>query len=279
MSFEGIPFPEVVLRDIADNAVRNLSSNQAVLDLIVGALPQRDKDSLRTALKKRPVQARIGYGLENPEDAQVTILLGNTSPTARTLGDVVGATEEVTTSIVTLPADISNAKGASFVAVETIASTTPLTGRVRLGDEVAMYSRVGQTVTLTARGVQHTEASFHYDGETAVFHDLSNRIGWGETCDLRVDALSSNPILNMVLAGTVKAALLLSAKTFNDAGLTLQSVRETDLAPRPQTWPAELLNRTLLVTVQRDFALPEAFDVLTRVDLQVDAEGLDDAAI
>lgn len=270
MSFEGIPYPEIVLRDVADTAMRNLYANPAVLDLMIAALPQRDQDSLRTAIKRRPIQTRIGYGLESLEDAQITVLTAGTMEMGRTLGDVVGETEEVPTFSTTLTADISPTAPLVLSLAAPAPGTLPLTGRLRLGgEEVAIYTRSGGALTLTARGVQHTDATWHYSGEAVVVHDLAVRVGWGESCDLRLDVLSSNPLLNMILAGTIKAALLLSAATFNDAGLTLRSIRETDLAPRPQAWPAELLNRTLLVSVQRDFALPEAFAALTRVDLEV----------
>jgi hypothetical protein len=269
--FAGLALPELVLRDIAAQAVAGLVNDPLTLDYVMAARPAEERDSLRTALLHRPGKARLGYALEELEDWQVTVFMtGTQSGRYRTLGDVVDMREDELV-VGVLASDITNVEGIVLPLVGGLPATPiPARGRVRIGGtELSVYHVASGQVWLDARGLQGTTASAWPVDTLCSFHELTEVVGWGETCRLRVDVLSSNAYLNLILAATIKAAMILSADAFNAQGLTLQDVDESDLTPRPALWPAHLFNRTLMVTVQRNFGLPDTLPIITRIDTEV----------
>jgi hypothetical protein len=277
--FPGIALPELIARDVAEDAVQRLLTTAEVLDFVMTSRPQAERDEMRTAIGIRPGKVRLGWSLEPEEDWQVTVFLANAAPNPRerTLGDVVGVVEEDELHAATLADTIDDSAGVTLALLGTLPAGLPPRGRVRIGNELAIYAISGSTVTLPHRGVQQTLAAAHEAGEIVFFHSLSQRTGWGEECTIRIDVLSSNAYLNLVLATTIKSALLLAAADFNAAGLTLRGISESDLTPRPTAWPAHLFNRTLTLSVQREFALPEEMPIITDTDavVGIDEEGID----
>lgn len=271
--FAGIALPELVVRDIAETAVTALLTDPTTLDYIMASRPQPERDAMRTALQHRPGKARIGYSLEGEEDWQVTVLMmGTSSGRFRTLGDVIALDEEPLAESALASSINANAEIPLPVVGGTPAGIPPR-GRVRIGGELAIYRlESGAAVILESRGILGTAATGWPTDTLVSFHELVTVVGWGETCRLRVDVLSSNSYLNIILAATVKAALVLNAAAFNAGGLTLQDIDESDLTPRPAAWPSHLFNRTLQVTVARDFGLPETLPILTKIDTEIEVE-------
>jgi len=273
MPFPGIPLPEEVVRNIAQSVIDKLDTNDfTIVEWAIGQLSPAERSSMRTAFHNRPGKARLGWHLEDAEDWQVTVVLGGTTSPYRSIGDAVGPTEEEVLYEDVLPAAITAERGV-FVAV-----TPPpeidddIGGVLRLVDEVAVWQRAAGGVTLTYRGVQATVAVAHPTGTRVAFFRLSERLGWGEMVQVRCDIHSTDAWFNLVLATTVKAALLASHAAFEQAGCTLHDLTETDVAPRPDFWPAPMMHRTLVVQVQRDFTVPE--DIRVILDIQTDVQAV-----
>lgn len=280
MSFPGIALPEEVTRTIAQSVIDKLdASDLTIVEWVVGQLSPAEQDSLRTAFRNRPGKARLGYALEATEDWSITVCLSSTSSAQyRTIGDLVGPLEEDTLFQATLTAPISADKG---ILLPLDALPTPDVGdggRVRLEDEIAVWRRDPDGVRLPYRGLQGTAAASHPIGAVLTFHALSERMGWGETVQVRCDVLSTDAWFNMILGTMVKAALLTNAATFENMGVTLHDISESELTPRPDMWPAPMVHRTLIVTLQRDFAVPEALRVILDIETDVQAVARVEAA-
>jgi hypothetical protein len=270
MAFEGIVYPELVVLDLAQIAVTNFRVNPQVLEWTLAARPPADRDSLLTAIQKlRPGKVRHGVSLDQEEDWQVNVMLASTDSQPRTIGDDIGEQEEVEQFATTLIASIDDQPMIPLALAAFDPSLVPPRGRLRLDKELATYWVEGTEVFLSNRGVQGTRAEFHLDGTPVIFHVLEQQIGWNELVQVRVDVLSSLAGLNMALATTIKAALVLSRQAFEDRGLTLKNITESEITPRPGQWPVYLLNRTLMVQVIREFALPERVPILTDVAVEV----------
>jgi len=279
MSFPGIALPEEVTRTIAQSVVDKLdASDLTIVEWVVGQLSPGEQNSLRTAFRNRPGKVRLGYALESTEDWAVTVCLSNTSSAQyRTIGDLVGPLDEDVLFTGTLTANMSADKGVLLPLDALPPPEVGDGGRVRLDDEVAVWRRDPDGVRLPYRGLQGTAAAPHSLGAFASFHTLSERMGWGETVQVRCDVLSTNPWFNMILGTLVKAALLTNAATYENLGVTLHDISESELTPRPEMWPAPMFHRTLLVTLQRDFAVPEALRVI--LDIQTDVQAVQAAAM
>jgi hypothetical protein len=273
MAFEGLVHPELVVRDLADIAVTNFTTNPQVVEWVMQNRPQDERDSILTAVQKRPVKVRHGLGLDQEEDAQVTVMLASEVIRPQTIGNIIGGVEEVELLSTTLTASIAgDYLGAlPLPAGAMLSFLPPGGGRVRLDTELATYSLdPAQTVaTLVRRGVQQTAAAFHPIGTPVFFHVGEQLIGWDDIVEVRCDVLSTNAGLNMALATCIRSALLISRAAFEDRGLTLETITESEITPRPNQWPAYFLNRTLMVRVQRQFALPERLPFLTDVQVEV----------
>jgi len=267
--FPGIALPDEVTRNIAQSVIDKLATDLTIVQWVVGQLSPSEQESLRTAFRNRPGKARLGYALESSEDWSVTVCLASTnSASYRTIGDLVGPQEENVIGTSTLTADISADKEILLPL-----DALPLPewgdgGRVRLDGEVAVWRRDTDGVRLSYRGVQGTAAQPHSLGTTLKYHTISERTGWGETVVVRCDVLSTDAWFNMILGTMLKAGLLSNAVTFENAGATLHDIAESELTPRPDMWPAPMVHRSLLVTLQRDFAVPEALAVI--LDIQTD---------
>jgi len=270
VAFPGIPLPEEVVRNIAQNVIDKLdATDMEIVDYAIGQLSDGERSSLRTAFRNRPGKARLGYALEAAEDWQITVVLGATTAPYRSIGNVVGPEEEDEVFRGTLTASVSNERGALLPLASLPPAEIGDGGRVRLDEEVAVWGRAADGVRLPYRGVQGTVAAVHPAGSSASFHTLSERIGWGELVQVRCDILSSDAWFNMILATMTKAGILANHAEFERAGCTLTELTETDLAPRPELWPADLLHRTIMVQVQRDFTVPEDLRVILDIQTEV----------
>jgi hypothetical protein len=269
MAFEGIPLPDHVVRDIAQNFIDKLDATDlTIIEWVVGTLPEDVKESFRTAFRKRPGKARLGYGWDQTEDWQITVIVPTTQAVARTLGDVGGPTDVETVYADGLTADITEHR--NIVLPLSGPLPPPLVGGiVALDDEWAICVTVGADLVLLYRGVRGTVAVPHAAGTTARFLEFTSRVGWGEFATVRADVLSSNAVFNGVLATAIKAALLANNLAFENAGVTLRGITESDLTPRPEVWPAYLLHRSLMIECQRDFMIPETIAVLLDVTTDI----------
>jgi hypothetical protein len=280
MSFPGIVLPEEVTRNIAQSVIDKLdASDLTIVEWVVGQLSPAEQDSLRTAFRNRPGKARLGYALEQAEDWQITVCLSSTSSAGyRTIGDLVGPLEEDTLATATLTADIAADRDV-LLPLDVVPPTDVAGdgGRVRLEAEVAVWRRDPDGVRLPYRGLQGTAAAAHPLGTSVRFHTLSQRMGWGETVQVRCDVLSTDAWFNMILGTMVKAALLTNAAAFENSGVTLHDISESELTPRPEMWPVPMMHRTLLVTLQRDFAVPEAMRVI--LDITTDVQAIASVAV
>ena len=271
MSFGGIPVPELALLALLDDTpgsgglIDQLVSNTELLDHLLQTVTPADQDSLRTALTRRGGRLSLGFGEESIEDWSVLVFKVGEAAPDRTLGDHVGAAEETpTVDPTTLAAAIGPEVGVALALVGGLPAGLPNRGRVRLGStELATYRIDAGTVVLEARGVAQTTAKAHAIGAGVAPHLLSTRIGWSEIAHTRVDVLSSSALFNIFLATLIKATLISRAADFEAAGFTLRSITESDLAPRPESYPAQLYVRSLMVDLQRDFAVPITFPVVT----------------
>lgn len=275
MSFPGIVLPEEVTRNIAQSVIDKLdASDLTIVEWVVGQLSPAEQDSLRGAFRNRPGKARLGYALESTEDWSLTVCLSSTSSSGyRTIGDAVGPLEEDVLATAVLTADIPADRDV-LLPLDVVPPTDVAGdgGRMRLEAEVAVWRRDPDGVRLPYRGLQGTAAAAHPLGAIAKFHALSQRMGWGETVQIRCDVLSTNPWFNMILGTMVKAGLLTNAVAFENAGVTLHDISESELSPRPELWPATMMHRTLFVTLQRDFAVPESLRVI--LDIQTDVQAV-----
>ena len=269
MAFEGIVYPELVVRDLAEIAVNNFRTNPQVVEWALAARPPDERDSIMTAIARRPGKVRHGLTLEQEEDWQVTVMMANADVNIHTLGEDIGLPEEVEQYATTLTDEITDQPNVLLPLALFDPMLAPPRGRLRINTELATYRVEGSEVWLTNRGVQRTIADYHSPGTPVSFHVLEQQIGWNELVVVRCDVLSSLAGLNMALATTIKAALLLSRQAFEDRGLTLKQITESEITPRPSQWPAYLLNRSLMVQLIREFALPERFPILTDVQVEV----------
>jgi len=260
------------VRDLIETAIASVLADPTLVDYVVGQRPQAERDSFKTALTKRPGKVRLGYGLETEEDWQVTVMMQGTRSTPRTVGDIVGDTEEDVISTALLTDDITEAAGVTL-SLDSIPAELPAKGRLRIDNELAIYAYDGQDVTLPYRGLVGTTAAAHSIDDTVEFHTVSEFIGWQEDVTVRVDVLSSNTYLNAVLGALVKATLIASQESFEIAGMTLADVQESELTPRPASWPSTLFNYQLQVTVRRWVAVPSELGVITDFDVTLTPEG------
>ncbi len=275
--YDGLAFPELVVADVVKVALDLLLASPVKLDLLLAGRPSRERDTVRTALQVREGKVRLGLNLESIEDWQITIALQHKGPDrgGRTIGDTVSGPVEEPIATAALEATISSAPDVTLPLGGGAPPGLPARGRVRIGDEFATYEVVGNDVVLRARGILESEAVAHLATEIAVFHGISQRVGWSALSNVRVDVMSSDSRLSIMLAGMLAADLVLARDAFEAQGMTLHGIEETDLAPRPQTWPLDLCSRTLMLQVRTEVSLPETLPVITRVDHDITLEGVD----
>lgn len=276
--FEGLVFPTLVVRDLVEEIVAAMLADDAIIDLMLASRPQEDIDSMRTALKDRPVKVVLGYPLEAPEDATISVVLADDGEVHPTVGDLT-ASEKVATLQATLAQSIGAEEGAELVLVGGIPAGLPSSGGVVLGTEVAVYAIDGDpaVMTLPVRGMQATVAIPHNADDLVVLQSLYIRRGWSEVHTIRLDVFSSSAWFVDVFGRMLKAYLIFSSGVFENEGMTLKAqVRSSGLAPRPVMFPAHIHSQTLTLQLQTEVSLPETLPVITgiAIDLQTDGTAL-----
>lgn len=275
--YDGLAFPELVVFDVVEATLADLLNDPVKLDRLLSGRPERERDSIRTALTVREGKVRLGLNEQPPEDWQITVALQSKSPApgGRTVGDTVSGPVEEPIATAVLEGTISNAVGVTLPLGGGAPGGLPARGRVRIGDEQAIYEVSGGDVILRERGILDTEAVAHLATELAVFHGIAQRVGWSAMSRVRVDVMSSDSRFTIVLGGMLVADLILARDRFEAQGATLHEIDETDLAPRPPLWPPHLCSRTLMLQVRTEVSLPEPLPVVTGVDTQLTVEGVD----
>jgi hypothetical protein len=281
MAYPGIVIPDLVVQRLVKTLLKALldedSPQRNLASMITRTLPAEDRDSFLTALRNRAGEARLAFARTEKEDWQVVVMMTDAADPLRTTGDEVGTAEDSIGDAI-LNADLPEAIEGIGLPLLEVPADLPSRGRVRIGGfdgeggELAIYTKSGDAITLAYRGIGGTTAAAHTAGEDVSFNVLSSRIGWEEYCTVRVDVLSTNAFFNAVLSTVIKGGLLAARDQFEVRGLTLKSLRESALQPRPRDWPQELLNRTLTLVTHRRFAVPETLAVVTGIEGFLTAE-------
>jgi len=272
---DGLAMPDLMVADIVEASIAALLANGTLLDRMLESRPGAERDMVRTALQKRPGKVRLGWGGLPPEDWSVVITM-HAEPLKPTLGDVVGHGREVPAAATTLAADLGADDGATVSLTGGIPAGIRLPqGRVRLStDEVAIYQVDAGVMRLVKRGICDTEPLPHLAGDPVVFTELEVLLGGAQAVSVRVDVLSANSLFTVYLAYLLAAFLQAQQNAF-EPWMTAQQVSLTDLAPRPQAYPAEFACRTILLPVQTVMAVPEDIGLLTDAVVELATTGVD----
>lgn len=270
MEYTGLAIPELIVRRIVAAAVNLIRNESNLVESMMAGEPIEDLDSIKTSLLNREEKVRLGFAFEPPEDWEVSIVLESEGQQTATIGNVVSDVVEDSIAEAELDADINAKAGQVLSLVGGVPVGLPERGRVRIGDEVAIYVIIAGDITLTERGIVDTLADYHFAAEVAVFHTISQRIGWSERDSIRVDVSSQNALFALVVGRMLKATLIRSRKAFEDEGLTLHGITATDIAPKPAVL-AEFYTRTLKLDVRSEVSLPETYPIVTNVSVELEA--------
>ncbi len=264
----GLSLPDFEVRDVLDESITAMLADDRILDEMLAARPQAQRESFRTALGEREGKVRLGWTLAPEEDWSINVLLVSTQKHA-TVGDRASYSEENALAARELATDITAAEGIAVTfttgvpAVGDDDGEVPATGTCRIGTEYAIYAIASGVCTLTKRGIRDTAAVPHAADTEVIFYDLTAQVGWPETVTLRCDLLGSNPEFVMGLGRMLQAFLALSTARFESRGYTLLDVVLSDLAGRPQFYPAHLFVRAITVRLFTALSLPELVPTIT----------------
>lgn len=265
--------PELAVRDVVAEAFATMIATPAVIDYLVSGLTDADQDSIRTALANRTAgNVRLGFALENIDDYSVIVSLTGTSQMQALIDDRASGLIEEPVGIATLAADVGASEPSVLSLTGAIPSDVPATGTLRIGDEVAVYTISGSTVTLTKRGVRQTTAAAHLAGGTVIFHAIAQALGWPERAQVRIDVVSTNALFTAVVGHMLRAFLVRRRDDFEAQGVTLEGVGASDVAARPSDWPAQFYVRTLMASFTYTMAIPETFLALTDITAEIAVE-------
>lgn len=279
LPYDGLALPELVAADVFEALLEQLDTTPGLVDQMLAGRPAKERDEARSALAVREGKVVLGFGREVPEDWQVTVALEGKGRDKKgaTLGDVVSDPVEDPIATAALIETITSQPDV-VVALASVPDGLPARGRVRIGDELALYELVAGEVVLRQRGILDTEAVAHLASELAVFHSISQRVGWSALSRLRVDVLGTNSRLLIILGAMLGALLVHGSGLFEAQGCTLHDVEETDLAPRPAEWGTSIESRTLFLTVRHEVSLPSSLPVVTDAEQHLTLEGVNAAA-
>ncbi len=275
--YDGLAFPEFVVMDVLEATLASLLDDPVKLDRLLAGRPSRERDSIRTALQIREGKVRLGWGNLPQEDWMIVVALQHKAPDrgGRTIGDTVSGPAEEPIATAVLEGTISNQPDVVLPLGGGAPEGLSPRGRVRIGEEQAIYEVVGSDVVLRTRGILETEAVAHLATELAVFHGIAQRVGWSALSSIRVDILASESRFAITLAGMLVADLVLGRDRFEAQGATLHEIEETDLAPRSPQFPEGLVHRTLMLKVRTEVSLPEPLPVITGAEQDLTVEGVD----
>lgn len=228
----GLVIPELIIRDAIEEGVQFFLADTRVLDGMLEDLSAEQIASFRTALEIRPGKIRFGWPAEPVEDWSIAVLVAHTTP-RQTLGQAVSDLEEGAATATGTLADPVSAEPNAALVLTAVAPIVPVRGVCRLGQEYATYALASGVVTLVDRGIKGTPALSHDAGTSVVFPEFLQSVGYPEFLHLRVDVMGTIPEFVIVLARMLKAYLTARAELFDQRGITLQQIVETDLAPRP----------------------------------------------
>jgi hypothetical protein len=274
--YDGLSMPDLAVYDVVRAAIDALVvPGNSTVDLMLARRPDAEREMIVTALQTRPGEVRVGIPLENLHDWSVIVSMAGNTPKRHTVGDELSGIDELPVATTTLAAAITADEELDLPLVRVpMEVAVGSRGRLRIEDELAIYEKLNNgTVRLHGRGVQGTVAAAHATGTTVVFHVLSRVVGWVEGAQVRVDVLASNSLFAVNLARLLKAFLVAQQDTFDQQGLVLHEIAETDLAPRPAAWPAHLYTRTLTASLTAVLEVPVETPVVTGVEDELLVEG------